>query len=172
MKKSAAILVIGLLLAAGAFAGFYYAGTARCREMMRQPTPELAWLKEEFKLSDTDCARMVQLHEAYMPKCMERCRRIEELEAKLQRLLAGSTTVTPEIQAVLAERAKMRADCEAEMLEHFLEVSRTMAPEQGRRYLEWVQAQSSLRGQGMEQRHHMKMENMGDHMGMGGAQHM
>ena len=44
----------------------------------------------------------------------------------------------------MAERAKMRADCEAEMLEHFLEVSRTMPPEQGRRYLAWVEQQTFL----------------------------
>jgi hypothetical protein len=169
MKRGAAILLLGLLLSAAAFAGFYYLGTAHCRAMLRQPQPELAWLKQEFNLSDAEFARVSQLHEAYLPKCRERCRRIEEQNVKLQQLLAQSTNVTPEIQAVLAERAKMRADCEAEMLQHFLEVSRTMPPEQGRRYLAWVQEQSSLHGQGMEQRHRM---DEGGHMHMGGGQHM
>ncbi len=155
MKKGPAILLLGLLLAAGAFSGFYYVGTAPCRAMMRQPQPELAWLKKEFNLSDAEFARISQLHEAYLPKCRERCRHIEELNVKLRQLLAQTTTVTSEVQALLAERARMRADCEAEMLQHFLEVSRTMPPEQGRRYLAWVQQQSSLRGQGMEQRHQM-----------------
>lgn len=167
MKKSGAILLLGLVLAVAGFAGFYYRGTAHCRAMMRQPQPELAWLKEEFKLSDAEFARVTQSHDAYLPKCRERCRRIEEQNAKLRELLAQSGTVTPEIQAVLTERARMRSDCEAEMLQHFLEVSRMMPPEQGRRYLAWVQAQSSLRGQGMEQRHHMNIENMGGHMGGG-----
>jgi hypothetical protein len=169
MKKGAVILLLGLLLSAAAFAGFYYLGTARCRAMMRQPQPELAWLKQEFNLSDAEFARVSQLHEAYLPKCRERCRRIEEQNVKLQQLLAQSTNVTPEIQAVLAERAKLRADCEAEMLQHFLEVSRTMPSEQGRRYLAWVQQQSSLHGQGMEQRHRM---DEGGHMRMGGGHHM
>jgi hypothetical protein len=40
---------------------------------------------------------------------------------------------------LLAERSKMRADCEAEMLQHFLGISRTMPPEQGRQYLAWVE---------------------------------
>ncbi len=156
MKKGAAILLLGLLLAVVAFGGFYYVGTAPCRAMMREPQPELAWLKKQFGLSDAEFARISKLHEAYLPKCRERCRRIEELNSKLQQRLAAAATVTPEIQALLTERAKMRAECEAEMLQHFLEVSRTMPPEQGRRYLAWVQQQSSLRGQGMEERHHLE----------------
>ena len=164
MKKGGFILSLGLMMGTAAFCGFYYLGTASCRHMMREPQPELAWLKEEFKLSDAESARITQLHEAYLPKCRERCRRIEEQNVKLQQLLAQSTNVTTEVQAVLAERARMRADCETEMLQHFLEVSRTMPQEQGRRYLAWVQAQSSLRGPGMEQRHRTDTENMGGHM--------
>jgi hypothetical protein len=61
--------------------------------------------------------------------------------------------MTPEIEAVMAQRAKMRTDCEAEMLKHFLAVSRTMPPEQGRRYLAWVEQQTFMRGEAMEQQH-------------------
>jgi len=63
---------------------------------------------------------------------------IKEQNEKLKQLLSRSETVTPEIQNLLAERAKTRAECEAEMLKHFLEVSRTMPPQQGQRYLAWV----------------------------------
>ena len=159
MKKSALILLLGLLVCAAAFSGFYYLGTVRCRDMMRAPKPELAWLKKEFKLSDAEFARISQLHEAYLPQCRERCMRIKEQNQKLKQLLSQSETVTPEIQNLLAERAKTRAECEAEMLKHFLEVSRTMPPQQGQRYLAWVEQQTSLRGQGMEQRHGMDDEH-------------
>jgi hypothetical protein len=169
MKKGPAILLLGLLLAAATAGAIYYVGTAHCRAMMCQPQPELAWLKTEFHLSDTEFARISQLHKAYLPQCQERCRRIEEQNVKLGQLLAQSTNVTPEVQAVLAERARMRAQCEAEMLQHFLEVSRTMPPEQGRRYLAWVQQQSSLHGAGMEQQHHM---DSGGHMHMSGGHQM
>ena len=155
MKKGSAILLLGLLLAAAAFAGSYYLGTTSCRNMMRGPQPELAWLKKQFNLSDAEFTRISRLHEAYLPQCRERCRRIEDLNAKLQQLLAQAVTVTPEIQGLLTERARMRADCEAEMLQHFFQVSRTMPPEQGRRYLAWVLQQTSLSGQGMEGRHQM-----------------
>ena len=158
MKKSALILLLGLLVSAAAFSGFYYFGTIRCRDMMRESKPELAWLKKEFNLSDAEFVRISQLHEAYLPECRERCKRINEQNQKLQQLLAHTSAVTPEIQSLLAERAKTRAECEAEMLKHFLEVSRTMPPQQGQRYLTWVEQQTSLRGQGMEQSHGMADE--------------
>ncbi|HYG33329.1 MAG TPA: periplasmic heavy metal sensor, partial [Clostridia bacterium] len=109
----------------------------------------------EFNLSDAELKRITELHEAYLPRCAERCRRIEEQNERLEQLLTQSATVTPEIQDLLTERAKMRSDCEAEMLKHFLEVSRTMPPEQGKRYLAWVQHQTILKGQAMEERHRM-----------------
>jgi hypothetical protein len=59
-------------------------------------------------------------------------------------LLAETNTVTPEIERTLAQAAAFRAECQAKMLQHFYEVSRTMPAEQGRRYLQWVQQQTVL----------------------------
>ncbi len=157
MKKSALILLLGLLVSTAAFSGFYYFGTASCRDMMREPKPELVWLKNEFHLSDAEFTRISQMHAAYLPQCRERCMRIAEQDLRLHELLAHATNLTPEIQNLLADRAKTRADCEAEMLKHFLAVSRTMPPEERQRYLTWVETQSCLRGQAMEERH--KTEN-------------
>lgn len=153
MNKGGFILLLGLMTGAAAFSGFYYIGTVPCRALLKEPEPELAWLKREFNLSDPDFNRVVQLHEAYLPQCAERCRRIEQQNGKLQALLAQSATVTPEMQELLLERARIRAACEAEMLKHFVEVSRAMPPEQGRRYLAWVEQRTILQRQPMEQRH-------------------
>ena len=153
MKKGGFILLAGLLLSTVAFSGFYYFGTASCRTLMSEPQPELAWLKKEFKLSDGELARITKLHEAYLPQCAQRCMRITEQNRQLEQLLGKTAAMTPEIQNLLGQWAQTRADCEAEMLKHFLEVSRTMPPEQGRRYLEWVEQQTFLTGQAMEQRH-------------------
>jgi hypothetical protein len=163
MKKGAIILIVGLLLATAAFAGFYHLGTTSCRDMLRDPQPELAWLKKEFKLSDAEFARIGQLHAAYLPQCATRCQVIEQQNQKLRQLFSQATNVTPEIQGLLAERAKMRADCEAEMMKHFLAVSRTMPPEQGRRYLAWVEEQTFLHGSGMEERHRTDQGVRTDH---------
>jgi hypothetical protein len=40
------------------------------------------------------------------------------------------------------------------MLKHFIAVSQTMPPEQGRRYLAWVEKQTFMRGEAMERQHH------------------
>ncbi len=153
MKKSALILLLGLLTSTLGFAGFYYFGTASCRTLMSQPQPELAWLKKEFHLSDSEFGRIVEMHEAYLPKCGERCALIAKQDNQLRESLATATTMTPEIQNLLMERARMRAECETEMLRHFLAVSRTMPPDQGQRYLAWVESQCCLQGQLMEQQH-------------------
>jgi hypothetical protein len=154
MSKGAAILLAGLALCAAAFCGVYYRGTAPMRALMSAPQPELAWLKREFNLSEAEFARISRLHQAYMPQCRERCSRVEQQTERLGQLLAHADAVTPEISNLLAERARIRAECETEMLKHFLAVSRTMPPEQGRRYLAWIEQQTLLRPTAMESRHH------------------
>ncbi len=142
MNRSRLILLCGIVAAALAGFGAYYAGTARCRSLTESQVPELAWLKAEFHLDDAEFARISKLHEAYLEGCAQRCQRIDAANAELRHLLAQTNTVTPEIARALAEAAQLRAECQKEMLQHFYEVSRTMPPEQGRRYLAWVQART------------------------------
>lgn len=153
MRKPILILLLGVVGCVAAFAGFYFAGTTASREWMRDEQPELAWLKREFNLAAPEYQRILELHQAYLPKCAERCRLIEQQNAELRRLLAEAPEVTSEIQAVVERRAQIRAECETEMLRHFFAVSRTMPPEQGRRYLAWVEEQTFLRPGAMERQH-------------------
>jgi hypothetical protein len=124
-------------------------GTTTPRAWLRNQQPELAWLKHEFNLSDSQFARISQLHEGYLPQCKERCRHIEELNNKLMKAIGATAQITPEIEKLLADRARMRADCQAEMLRHFFDVSRAMPADQGKRYLAWVQTQTCLHEQAM-----------------------
>jgi hypothetical protein len=163
MKQGGFILLAGLLLGAGAFSGFYYLRTAWCRATLTEPRPELAWLKKEFHLSNAEFSRVVRLHLAYLPQCAKRCLIIEAQNQKLRQLLGQTTNVTSEIQALLLERAKTRAECESEMLKHFLAVSRTMPLEEGKRYLAWVEQQTFLNDQAMERRHHTVQNHSTDH---------
>lgn len=144
MTRSWAILLSGILLAVAAYFGLYYSGTAGSRRLERSQQPELAWLKQEFHLSDAEYERVCQMHEGYLAGCAERCRRIDEKNVELQRLLAATNTITPEIESVLSQAAQLRAECQKQMLQHFYEVSRTMPPDQGKRYLAWVQARTVL----------------------------
>ena len=80
------------------------------------------------------------------------CRKIDTQNVQLQKLLAGATNVSPEIEGALAEASRLRADCQTMMLRHFMQVSQTMPPEQGRRYLAWVKEKAFLPNYGMTEK--------------------
>jgi len=147
VKKPWLILFGGLLAGLVAYTCIYLSATAAQRSMEKSPRPELAWLQNEYRLTDSQLAQVIQFHDAYHPKCAEMCRRIDDQNAKVQQLLAGTNTVTSEIKQALAEAAQLRAECESAMLQHFFEVSRAMPPDQAKRYLSWVQEQTLTPGQ-------------------------
>ena len=140
MKRPGFILLAGVALALLAYGGSYLAGSARSRAMIHSDAPELAWLQAEFNIPDREFARIESLHESYVSACAERCMRIDAANERLKALIAGTNSVTLEMQDAIREAAEIRADCHRAMLEHFYEISQTMPPEQGRRYLEWVTA--------------------------------
>jgi hypothetical protein len=144
MKRSVIILIAGLALGALAYTGIYRARTAGSCCMMESKAPELAWLKQEFQLNDAEFTRISNLHDQYLAGCAERCRLIDTKNEELAHLLAATNQVTPQIEKALAEAAQLRAECQAKMLQHFYDVSRTMPPEQGKRYLEWVQSRTVM----------------------------
>lgn len=149
MKKGVLILVLGLVAAAAAYGCAYLVCTASARSLQKSEKPELAWLKDEFNLSDSEFRRVSELHAAYLPQCRDMCREIDAHNVKLQTLLSGATNMTAEITAALTESSRLRADCQTMMLRHFMQVSQTMPPEQGRRYLAWVKEKAFLPNYGM-----------------------
>src|SRR5437879_5632113 len=144
MKRPGLTLLAGIVLAVAAYVGFYFAFSAKSRSLAGGDEPELNWLKNEFKIADSEFARISEMHESYRAGCAQRCRLIDERNEELKRLLASSSSITPEVEKALAETARLRAECQSKMLQHFYEVSRTMPPEQGRRYLAWVTERTIL----------------------------
>jgi hypothetical protein len=142
MRHPWLILIGGLVAALLAYGGSFFMGSAPKRCLMNSKTPELAWLKKEFQLPDAELERISRLHEAYLAGCAERCLRIDAKNDEAKRLLAQANAVTLEVEKALQEAALLRAGCQKAMLEHFYEVSRTMPPEQGRRYLAWIIART------------------------------
>jgi len=142
MRRGLTILCCGIVAAVLGYSTLYLCATARTRDERRAGTPELLWLKQEFKLGDAEFQRISVLHAGYLPQCREMCGRIAARNGELRALLAGTNTVTPEIEKKLAEIAQLRAQCQKNMLEHFYEVSRAMPAEEGRRYLDWIQDQT------------------------------
>jgi hypothetical protein len=139
MRRSLVIL-LAILLAGVAIAGAsYLLGCRICARQLAGSGDDLAWLRREFHLSDSEMHRIRQLHDGYLPKCHENCARIAAKKQELQAALDHAQGMTPEAQQKLAEVAALRAQCQANMLGHFYEVSQAMPPEQGRRYLAEMQ---------------------------------
>jgi hypothetical protein len=150
MKKGLIILMFGLVAAAAAYGCIYFSCTSSMRQMEKSSSPELAWLKNEFKLTDAEFKRISDLHANYLPQCRAMCHRIDEQHAQLDKLVAGATNVTPEIKQAIEESSRLRTECQTMMLRHFIQVSQTMPPEQGRRYLAWVKEKAFAPGFDMQ----------------------
>ena len=134
------ILLIALLMAGVAIAGgSYLLGCRICARQLAASGDDLAWLRREFRLGDAEMQRIRQLHEGYLPKCHENCALIAAKKQELQAALDHAQGMSPEAKQKLTEVAALRAQCQANMLGHFYEVSQAMPPEQGRRYLAEMQ---------------------------------
>src|SRR5438105_391929 len=135
MKRAWFIVWGGLFAAVAAYACIYIADTAAQHAASKNDKPALAWMQWEYRLTDAQFAHVRALHDAYQPKCVEMCRKIDEKNAHLQKLLAETNALTPEITQALAEAMRVRMECQTAMLEHFYEVARVMPRDQGKRYL-------------------------------------
>jgi hypothetical protein len=135
MNRSLVILLAALALGAAIFAGSYF--TARHATVMccAKPADDLDWLRTEFSLSDAEMARVRELHEGYLPKCAAMCAKIAAKKSELESVLGTGTNLTAEAQTKLKEIGELRAQCQAQMLQHFITVSQAMPPDQGQRYL-------------------------------------
>ena len=135
MNRSLLILLGALALGSAVFVGSYFASQRACMMCNAQPTDELAWLRIEFHLSDAEMARIRQLHEGYLPQCAEMCAKIAAKKSELESALGNGTNLTAEAQSKLSELAELRAQCQAQMLQHYITVSQTMPSDEGQRYL-------------------------------------
>jgi hypothetical protein len=133
MNRSLFILLGALALGAAVFAGSYFVSQRAC--VMTRSADDLSWLRDEFHLSDGEMTRIRQLHEGYMPQCAKMCALIAAKNAEVQSALGSGTNVTAEAQKKLTELGELRAQCQAQMIQHFVTVSQAMPPEQGQRYL-------------------------------------
>ncbi|MEY4387535.1 MAG: hypothetical protein RLY20_2818 [Verrucomicrobiota bacterium] len=135
MRKPAFILAIASLVALAVFGGAFYCAHYVCAQRGAKSTDDLDWLKMEFRLSDTELARIRELHDGYLPKCSDNCILIAAKKRELNQAIAASTNSPATLETLRGEVAALRKKCQSEMLAHFEDVSRAMPPEQGQRYL-------------------------------------
>lgn len=140
MKRLAVLLLLVVALATGSFFLCYRLGTHPMRHMAEH-CDELAWLAHEFKLTPEQRARISELHTAYMEPCAERCKKIDETNARLRSLITAAQKSTPEIDALIRQSADLQTQCRVEMLAHIYAVAAQMPPEAGRAYVAMMQEQ-------------------------------
>ena len=163
MLRSLVILAGALALGAAIFAGSYFTARHATVSCCVRPADNLDWLRTEFHVSDAEMARIRELHEAYLPKCGELCAKIAAKKSELDAALGNGTNITAEARAKMNELAALRAQCQAQMMEHFMAVSQTMPPKEGRRYLaemkqltlgHHAQIEQSMSGDADHEHHH------------------
>lgn len=163
MNRSLVILLGALALGAAIFAGSYFAAQRTTERCCARPADSLCWLQDEFHLGDAEMARIRALHEGYLPQCTEMCAQIAAKKRELESVLGSGTNLTAEAQAKLSEIASLRAQCQAQMLQHFASVSQAMPPAEGRRYLAEMQkltlgsheqTEQSMSGETGHEHHH------------------
>jgi len=139
MKRSPIIVILALAAGVAIFVGSYLVAQKLCVKHVAGNADDLDWLRQEFRLSDAELARVRTLHDGYMPRCAEMCKQIAAKKRGLEVVLAGATNVSSAAEQKLSELGDLRAQCQTQMLQHFAEVSQAMPPEQGRRYLAEMQ---------------------------------
>lgn len=136
--RSLVILLGALALAAALFAGSYFVSQRACLTTLTRSADDLSWLRDEFHLSDAELARVRQLHEGYLPQCAKMCALIAAKNAEVQAALGNGIPqggITAGARLKLSELGELRAQCQAQMLQHFIAVSQAMPQAEGRRYL-------------------------------------
>ena len=163
MNRSLIILLGALALGATIFGSSYFISHRTTERCCTDATDELSWLRTEFHLSSVEMSRIRQLHEGYLPQCADMCAKIAAKKRELDSLVGAGTNLTAEAQAMLNEIAGLRAQCQAQMLQHFATVSQAMPPEQGQRYLSEMkrltlgtheQTEQSMSGHTGHEHHH------------------
>ncbi len=136
MKKGSLILAIALLAGVIAFCVVRSQKMARTGGNLLDSMPELTWVRTDLKLTDTQFAKVSELHAAYRPKCMEMCRRISEAHQKMEAVSRMDRKLTPELEAAIRQHAGIHAECQQAMLKHLYETAAVLDANQASRYLE------------------------------------
>jgi len=139
MKRSPLIVVLALLAGVGVFVASFVLAQRLCAKHIASSADDLDWLRQEFRLNAAEMTRIRELHAGYLPKCGEMCQQIAVKKRELESALTGTTNVTAVAEQKLSELAALRAQCQTQMLRHFVEVSQAMLPEHGQRYLAEMQ---------------------------------
>lgn len=135
MFRSLIIVLGALALGAGLFMGSFAASQRVCRACVAEAPGSLHWLQGEYHLNNEQMQRIQRLHNDYVSQCDGMCRMISAKQQEVAAALNNATNINPVAQQKLDALAACRSQCQSQMLQYFIDVSRVMPPDQGQRYL-------------------------------------
>lgn len=135
MVRSLIIVLGALALGAALFIGSFTLSRNVCQACIAEPPGSLHWLQSQYHLSHEETVRIQKLHNDYLSQCDSMCRIITAKQQEVEATLNNATNVNSVAQEKLDDLAACRAHCQSQMLQYFVNVSRIMPPEEGRRYL-------------------------------------
>lgn len=138
MKKPIVILIVALIAGFAAFGITRRHSAATKGDTLLDQLPELAWLRTELALSDSQFSKVAELHASYRPVCGEMCERIGKSRARLEAAALKNRTTGSELQQAVADYESVRSDCKMRMLDHLYQTAALMNEEQAGRYLKMV----------------------------------
>jgi len=131
MKRFGLALIFALIAGFAAFTITRYVQSAKAPD-------EMAWLKEEFRLTPAQALAIEKLHQAYEPLCAGHCRKIMEMQERLSALESQGKQSSAEYTTARTEWASLCRECTNATQNHLERVASEMAPEEGKRYLALV----------------------------------
>lgn len=135
MKKSILVLVFAIVAGVVAFAFMRSHKIDSSKGALLDNMPELTWLRSDLELTDSQFAKVTELHVAYRPQCVEMCHRILEAHERLDRAVRPGRAVTEELKEAIADHAKIHAECQEAMINHLYQTAAVLDERQAKRYL-------------------------------------
>ncbi len=135
MKKGILILVLAVLAGVVAFGLMRSHKIDSSNGALLDNMPELTWVRNDLKLTDSQFAKVSELHVAYRPKCLEMCHRILEAHERLEKAAFFGEAVTEELKSAIADHARIHAECQEAMIVHIYQTAAVLNEGQKKRYL-------------------------------------
>jgi hypothetical protein len=135
MKKGILVLVLAIVAGVAAYCLMRSHKVEASRGALLDKMPELTWIRSDLKLTDSEFAKVTELHLAYRPKCMEMCDRVYQSHERLDKAIQSSEGLTAELKAAISDHAKIHGECQEAMVEHLYRTAAVLDKDQAKRYL-------------------------------------
>ena len=135
MKRGIILLVLAILLGLAMFRLGYRNCCVVDDQHSSNTHRELAWLEKEFKLTPDQMLRITEIHKRFLPVCDELCMKVMRNSKKISALIKTNQSITPEMQTLLDESARLHEESHRAVLAHLYEIKSEMPPDQADRYM-------------------------------------